>query len=51
MWNVETCKRIKTHMVYSNEAYVDERAAISRGLESFSRRNTTPERVIIFTGV
>ena len=40
---------IKTHMGYNPEAYDAECAALSRALESASRRQTTPERVTIFT--
>ena len=40
---------IKTHMGYNQEAYAAECAALARALESASRRNTTPERVTIFT--
>ena len=43
--NGQTWKGIKTHMGYNQEAY----AALARGLESASRRNSTPERVTIFT--
>jgi len=41
--------RIKTHMGYNQEAFDAECAALARALESASRRNTTPERVTIFT--
>jgi len=40
---------IKTHMGYSQEAYDAGCAALARALESASRRQTTPERVTIFT--
>jgi len=40
---------IKTHMGYRQEAYDAECAAPARALESASRRQTTPERVTIFT--
>ena len=40
---------IKTHMGYNQEAYDAECAAPTRALESASRRQTTPERVTIFT--
>ena len=40
---------IKTHMGYNQEAYDAEFAALARALESAARRNTTPERVAIFS--
>jgi len=40
---------IKTHMGCNQEAYDAECAALSRALEYALRRNTTPERVTIFT--
>jgi len=36
-------------MGYNQEAYDAECAALARALESAARRNTTPERVTIFT--
>jgi hypothetical protein len=39
----------KTHMGYNQEAYNAERAALSQALETVARRQTTPERVTIFT--
>ena len=39
----------QTHMGYKQEACDAECAALARALESTSRRNTTPERVTIFT--
>jgi ribonuclease HI len=47
--NGQTWKGTKTHMGYKREAYDDECAALTRALESASRRQTTPERVTIFT--
>jgi len=47
--NGQTWKGIKTHMGYNQEAYGAECAALTRALESSSRRNTTPERVTIIT--
>jgi len=46
--NGQTWKGIKTHMGYNQEAYDAECAALVHALESASR-NTTPERVTIFT--
>jgi len=40
---------IKTHMGYNQEVYDAECAALARALEPASRRQTTPERVAIFT--
>ena len=40
---------IKTKMGYNQEAYDAECAALARVLESASRRQTTPERITIFT--
>jgi ribonuclease HI len=40
---------IKTHMGYNQEAYDAECAAVARALETAARRQTTPERVTIFT--
>ena len=40
---------IKTHMGYNQEACDAECAAIAGALETASRRQTTPERVAIFT--
>jgi len=40
---------IKTHMGYNQETYDAECAALVRALESASGRQTTPERVTIFT--
>ena len=40
---------IKTHMGCNQEAYDAECAALARALESASRRQTTPERITIFT--
>ena len=45
----ESWAGIKTHMGYNQEAYDAECAALARALDSASRRNTTPERVTIFT--
>jgi hypothetical protein len=45
----QTWKGIKTHMGYNQEAYDAECAALAQALESAARRNTTPERVTIFT--
>jgi len=45
----ESWAGIKTHMGYNQEAYDAECAALAHALESASRRNTTPERVTIFT--
>jgi len=47
--NGQTWKGIKTHMGYNQEAFDTECAALARALESASRRNTTPERITIFT--
>ena len=44
-----TWKGIKTHMGYNQEAYDAECAALARALEEVSRRNTTLERVTIFS--
>jgi len=41
---------IKTHMGYNQEAYDAECAALARALETAARRNTTLERVTIFSG-
>jgi len=40
---------IKTHIGYSQEAHDSERVALTRALESASRRPTSPERITIFT--
>ena len=40
---------VKGHMGGNQEAYDAECAALARALEEASRRNTTPERVTIFT--
>jgi len=40
---------VKGHMGSNQEAYDAECAALTRALEEASRRNTTPERVAIFT--
>jgi len=40
---------IKTHMGYNHEAYDAECAALPKALETAARRQTTPERVTIFT--
>ena len=45
----QTWKGIKTHLGYNQEAIDAECAALPRALESARRRNTTPERVTIFT--
>ena len=45
----ESWKGIKTHMGYNQEAYDVECAALARALEEASRRNTSPERVTIFS--
>jgi len=45
----ESWAGIKAHMGYDQEAYDAECAALARALEAASRRNTTPERVTIFT--
>jgi len=42
---------VKGHMGSNQEAYDAECAALVRALEEASRRNTTPERVTIFTDV
>jgi ribonuclease HI len=42
---------IKTHMDYNQEAYGAECASLARALEIAARRQTTPERVTIFTDV
>jgi len=47
--NGQTWKGIKTHMGHSQQDYGAECAALAHPLESASRRNTTPERVTIFT--
>jgi len=47
----ESWAGIKTHMGYDQEAYDAECAALTRTFESAARRNTTPERVTIFTDV
>ena len=47
--NSQIWKGLKTHMGYNQEAFDTECAALARALESASRRNTTPERVTIFT--
>jgi len=44
-----TWKGIKTHMGYNQEAYNAECAAIARALGAATQRNTTPERVTIFS--
>ena len=44
-----TWSGIKTHVGYNQEAYDAECAAPARALESASRRQTTSERVTIFT--
>ena len=44
------CCPIRTaDMGYNQEAYDAECAALARALESASRRNSTPERVTVFT--
>jgi ribonuclease HI len=40
---------IKTHTVYNQEGYDAECAALARALEEAAKRQTTPERVTIFT--
>ena len=45
----QTWKGIKTHMGYNQEANDAECAVLACALESASRRNTTLERVTIFT--
>jgi len=40
---------IRTHVGYNQEAYDAECAALARALETASRRQTTPERVTVFT--
>jgi len=45
----QTWVGIKTHMGRNQEAYDAESAALARAQESVSRRQTTPERVTIFT--
>ena len=45
----QTWVGIKTHMGYKQEAYDAECAALARALETAARRQTTPERVTIFT--
>ena len=40
---------IKTHMGYNQEAYDAGCAALAGALEIAARRQTTPERVMIFT--
>jgi len=45
----QTWKGIKTHMGYNQEAFDAECAAIARALETASRKNTTSERITIFT--
>jgi len=47
--NGHTWKGIKTHMDYNQEAFDAKCTALARALESASRRNTTPERITIFT--
>ena len=42
-------KGIKTHMGFNQEAYDAECAALARALEEAARRNTTPERITIFS--
>ena len=42
-------KGIKTHMGFNQEAYDAECAALARALGEAARRNTTPERVTIFS--
>jgi len=49
VWKGESWAGIKTHMGYNQEAYDAECATLARALDSASRRNTTPERVTIFT--
>jgi len=48
--NGQTWVGIKTHMGYNEETYGEERATLATALETASRRQTTPERVTIFTG-
>jgi len=47
--NGQTWKGIKTHMGYNQEAYDAECEALARAQEEALRRNSTPERVTIFT--
>jgi len=47
--NGQTWKGIKTYVGYNQQAYDAECAALARALEDASRRNTTPDRVAIFS--
>jgi len=47
----QTRRGIKTHMGYNQEAYDAECDALACALDDASRRNSTPERVTIFTDV
>jgi ribonuclease HI len=40
---------IETHMGYNQEAYDAEYVALARALDEAAKRQTTPERVTIFT--
>ena len=45
----QTWAGVKVHMGNNQEAYDAECAALARALELASQRNTTPERVTIFS--
>jgi len=48
-WNGHHWVGIKTHMGYNQDAYDAECAALARAVETVARRQTTPERITIFT--